>query len=90
VWAVVCSKPEPKILNSILEHIGTLHRAPQLLRCGSNCCVRLCRACVCAGNTPLVRINNITKAEGIECEVCMSHLCFACLCYIPTPLPITS
>ena len=22
------------------------------------------------GNTPLVRINNITKAEGIECEVC--------------------
>lgn len=23
----------------------------------------------CVGNTPLVRINNITKAEGIECEV---------------------
>ena len=22
------------------------------------------------GNTPLVRINNITKAEGIKCEVC--------------------
>ncbi|CAG8757949.1 5162_t:CDS:2, partial [Acaulospora morrowiae] len=21
------------------------------------------------GNTPLVRINNITKAEGIECEI---------------------
>lgn len=34
--------PPPKILSSILEHIG---------------------------NTPLVRINNITKAEGIECEV---------------------
>jgi cystathionine beta-synthase len=23
----------------------------------------------CVGNTPLVRINNITRAEGIECEV---------------------
>ena len=23
----------------------------------------------CVGNTPLVRINNITKAEGIECEI---------------------
>lgn len=23
----------------------------------------------CVGNTPLVRVNNITKAEGIECEV---------------------
>ena len=23
----------------------------------------------CIGNTPLVRINNITKDEGIECEV---------------------
>lgn len=23
----------------------------------------------CVGNTPLVRINNITKSEGIECEV---------------------
>ena len=23
----------------------------------------------CIGNTPLVRINNITKAEGIKCEV---------------------
>lgn len=23
----------------------------------------------CIGNTPMVRINNITKAEGIECEV---------------------
>ena len=22
------------------------------------------------GNTPLVRINNITKAEGIKCELC--------------------
>jgi cystathionine beta-synthase len=22
------------------------------------------------GNTPLVRINNITKSEGIECEIC--------------------
>jgi cystathionine beta-synthase len=35
-------KPEPKILETILDHIG---------------------------NTPLVRINNITKKEGIECEV---------------------
>mgnify|MGYP000851615274 CR=1 FL=1 len=23
----------------------------------------------CVGNTPLVRINNITKAEGIECDI---------------------
>ena len=23
----------------------------------------------CVGNTPMVRINNITKAEGIECEL---------------------
>jgi cystathionine beta-synthase len=23
----------------------------------------------CVGNTPLVRINNITKAEGIKCEL---------------------
>ena len=23
----------------------------------------------CVGNTPLVRINNITKVEGIECEL---------------------
>jgi cystathionine beta-synthase len=23
----------------------------------------------CVGNTPMVRINNITKSEGIECEV---------------------
>lgn len=23
----------------------------------------------CVGNTPLVRVNNITKAEGIQCEV---------------------
>ena len=23
----------------------------------------------CVGNTPLVRVNNITKAEGIECEL---------------------
>jgi cystathionine beta-synthase len=23
----------------------------------------------CIGNTPLVRINNITKAEGIKCEL---------------------
>lgn len=23
----------------------------------------------CVGNTPMVRINNITAAEGIECEV---------------------
>ena len=22
------------------------------------------------GNTPMVRINNITKADGIKCEVC--------------------
>ncbi|RHZ79410.1 hypothetical protein Glove_146g68 [Diversispora epigaea] len=35
-------KPEPPILDSILDHIG---------------------------NTPLVRINKITKAEGIECEI---------------------
>ncbi|RIA99309.1 cystathionine beta-synthase [Glomus cerebriforme] len=34
--------PEPRILDSILDHIG---------------------------NTPLVRINNITKSEGIECEI---------------------
>jgi len=24
------------------------------------------------GNTPMVRINNITKAEGIKCELCKS------------------
>lgn len=23
----------------------------------------------CIGNTPMIRINNITKAEGVECEV---------------------
>lgn len=23
----------------------------------------------CVGNTPLVRINNITKAEGVKCEI---------------------
>ncbi len=23
----------------------------------------------CIGNTPLIRINNITKAEGIQCQV---------------------
>jgi len=23
----------------------------------------------CVGNTPMIRMNNITKAEGIECEV---------------------
>jgi cystathionine beta-synthase len=23
----------------------------------------------CIGNTPMVRVNNITKAEGIKCEV---------------------
>lgn len=23
----------------------------------------------CVGNTPLIRINNITKKDGIECEV---------------------
>lgn len=34
--------PEPKILNTILDHIG---------------------------NTPLVRINNITQDEGVQCEV---------------------
>ncbi len=22
------------------------------------------------GNTPLIRINNIAKSEGIECELC--------------------
>lgn len=23
----------------------------------------------CVGNTPLIRINNITRAEGIDCEI---------------------
>ena len=23
----------------------------------------------CVGNTPLIRVNNITRAEGIECEI---------------------
>ena len=23
----------------------------------------------CVGNTPMIRVNNITKAEGIECEL---------------------
>ncbi len=35
-------KPEPKILGSILEHIG---------------------------NTPVVRINKIARAEGLKCEL---------------------
>ena len=32
------------------------------------------------GNTPLVRINNITKAEGIKCELC--KVLSICLIYI--------
>lgn len=29
------------------------------------------------GNTPMVRINNITAAEGIKCELCkLSIICF--------------
>ena len=36
------SKPEPKILSSILDHIG---------------------------NTPLVRINKISKSAGLKCEL---------------------
>jgi len=36
------SKPEPKILNSILEHVG---------------------------NTPLVRLERLSKSEGVKCEL---------------------
>jgi len=30
----------------------------------------------CIGNTPMVRINNIVKDEGIKCELCKESSCF--------------
>jgi cystathionine beta-synthase len=41
-FVLLCSAPEPAILDDILSHIG---------------------------NTPLVRINKLTKSAGVECEL---------------------
>jgi cystathionine beta-synthase len=43
----IASVPEPKILDTILDHIG---------------------------NTPMVRVKKIAKAEGLKCELCKCNV----------------